>query len=252
MTYREKFISIAENPEFKFLARCLKQQWDLNQKKFKTVADVINDDVEILLRNKDTFTKEDREFLDKRWNYYIKIGSKLKKITLKDVEEFRDDLVVTVQTFNLPEYCHEMLFDYITTGKVKEDYQKIRMVSKQDWQSDTGSIVLHVSPDARLKDIKQIWHEVVRRQSFLHKGDLRTQKLRNPVLTEKILKPLAQGKKIDQFEIRDKLFGMDQYQLDGPEFKKIGQRVNALIRNTKSRYKKKISPYLKLSSTKNR
>ncbi len=253
MTYREKFISITENPEFKFLARCLKQQWDLNQKKFKTVADVINDDFEGLLRDKHTFSKEDLDFIDKKWNYFVREGEKLKKVTLEDIENFKDDLVVTVQTFNLPDYCSKMLFDYLTTGVVKEDYQKVRIESQHDrHMSDTGSIILYVPPDARIKDIKQIWHEVVERQKYLHKGDIRTQKLRKSILTEKILKPLAQGKKIDQLELREELYGMDQYKLEGSEFKKISQNVNALIRNAKSRYRKKMMPYLKLSSTKKR
>ena len=244
MLYEEKFQILIRDPIFKSAIEDFKHKWGLDQKKYQTMVNLLEDEKGFATAH----GLKRSVYLQKteRWPYYVRIESGFRKLNDKDRTEFAESLRSLANKFELPTRCADMIYDHIAFGKIKDRYTKVWIEIKFNRFEDVKSeILMHIAPDTRLQDVKSIWPVIAKSQKTmlaLNHQDLKNQPLRKRDVIEAIMKPAMRGRKADNIILFDKMVGKKSYM--APNYKELTGRVKARSRSYKSRYLKKLKRHI--------
>lgn len=248
MTYEEQFQLAIRTPKVKALIKEMITKWGLNQKKipniitFKEAEKIYAN--ELMSLEKEDLPYDEIALYSKHWPQHLFYKGKEVITDLKYRGEFESDLQDVIHKLKFPVRCKFMLYDYLKDRKIKQRYDRvwIRNIQRKYIDNYVGEIILHISPDATLADIKAVWPQVARLKTVLHRGDKKNQRLRKASLVTNVGKAVATNHPIDRLKLREDLWGQEQY--SSSDSKQYTKSLKVIERNAKHRFKKKLERFL--------
>jgi hypothetical protein len=232
-TLAESFKLYLSDKKFAEELKFLKEKWNLDQNEFPTIRDWFKYE-HSFIKNKKIKQKDFDSYNEtySKFKYFVKRNKKKIKLEPESIDEYNNDILSFLYDKHLTKIFANLVDDYLLYGKIKPKQKKVAIMIKKSNPPfvDPREIWLHIAPNARLKDVKEIWNEIRDIQLALYPNiDKKTQSSLNTDTAVKIVKAKNSNKKIDLPSILEELKSIDNL--------KNGKQK---VRNMRYRYSKKL------------